>query len=171
LQIAALIQLENTAKRTTVLMYVGIKCSYTDGSKRGVHPPFPVIVYDFIYTEQSRRNRVPSLVSDTVDGVFEPAFVVPTSGGSSGFIMKTPAEMRRISFYVPPLQYLLRDGYANMNFEEQLHSAIRTDEITRRYLRSNEIQRHHMYNGLLQSLQRNGNNPDLEDNELLENIV
>ena len=79
--------------------------------------------------------------------------------------------MLHARFYnIPPLQYLLRDGYSDMNFEDQLDNAIKTDAMTRKYLRSTKPQRKRMYTQLLQTLERNGDNPDLRDFELLQNL-
>jgi hypothetical protein len=116
--------------------------------------------------EYNRRGSlVPSVVADTVDGIYEPAFVVPTKGGSKDFVLQRPALMQRSRFYVPPLQYLLRDGYSDMNFENQLNNAIRTDAMTRKYLRSTKEQKQRMYAQLLETLESNGDNPedDLEN--------
>ena len=170
-QICALVQLEYDTLQGTasILMYVGIQCKYINGHANGVHPPFPVSTYSMEYT--ARRNLTPSIIADTVDGVYEPAFAVPTKGGSKDFVLKTPALMQRARFYIPPLQYLLRDGYSGMNFEDQLDNAIKTDAMTRKYLRSSKPQRRRMYTELLQTLERNGNNPDLQDFELLHNIL
>ena len=66
-------------------------------------------------------------------------------------------------FYLPPLQYLLRDGYLDMNFENQLNNAIRTDAMTRKwYLLSTKEQKQRMHTKLLENLERNGDNPELK---------
>ena len=169
-QICALVQLEYDTHQgsASILMYVGIQCKYINGHENGVHPPFPVSTYSLEYTR--RRNLTPSIIADTVDGIYEPAFAVPTKGGSKAFILKRPALMLHARFYIPPLQYLLRDGYSDMNFEDQLNNAIKTDAHTRKYLRSTKPQRKRMYTQLLQTLERNGDNPDLRDFELLQNL-
>ena len=164
-QICALVQLEMDTPQGlgNILLYVGLQCKYIDGHVNGVHPPFPVITYSMEYNR--RGSLVPSVVADTVDGIFEPAFVVPTKGGSKDFVLQRPALMQKSRFYVPPLQYLLRDGYSDMNFENQLNNAIRTDAMTRKYLRSTKEQKQRMYAQLLETLESNGDNPedDLEN--------
>ncbi len=57
-----------------------------------------------------------------------------------------------------------------MNFENQLNNVIRTDALTKKYLRSTQQQRQRMYTQLLQTLDRNGDNPDLNDFDLLQNL-
>ena len=171
-QIGALVQLEKISeigRSSNILMYVGIQCKYIDGHVHGVHPPFPVITYLMEYSSR-HRGIAPSVVADTVDGIYEPAFVVPINGGSEDYVLKTTALMKNCRFYIPPLQYLLRDGYADMNFENQLNNAIRTDALTKKYLRSTQQQRQRMYTQLLQTLDRNGDNPDLNDFDLLQNL-
>ncbi len=81
-QICALVQLEMDTPQGlgNILLYVGLQCKYIDGHVNGVHPPFPVITYSMEYNR--RGSLVPSVVADTVDGIYEPAFVVPTKGGS-----------------------------------------------------------------------------------------
>jgi len=170
-QICALVQLELETLEGfgNIFMYVGLQCKYIDGHVNGVHPPFPVITYAIEYTR--RGNLAPSVVADTVDGIYEPGFSVPIRGGSKDYISETPAQMQICKFYMPPLQYLLRDGYADMNFENQLNNAIRTDLMTRKYLRSTKEQKQRMYAKLLETLERNGDNPEQEDFELLQELI
>ena len=113
----------------------------------------------------------PSVVADTVDGIYEPGFSVPIRGGSKDYISEAPAQMQNCKFFRPPLQYLLRDGYADMNFENQLNNAIRTDLMTRKYLRSTKEQKQRMYAKLLETLERNGDSPEQEDFELLQELI
>ena len=58
-----------------------------------------------------------------------------------------------------------------MNFENQLNNAIRTDATTRKYLRSTKEQKQRMYTKLLETLKRNGDSPEHEDFELLQELI
>ena len=51
--------------------------------------------------------------------------------------------------------FLCRDGYGNMDFQEQLLTTVRTDKSTRAYLRKNAQEREQMYLQLQTSLQTN----------------
>ena len=64
--------------------------------------------------------------------------------------------MLKARFYAPPLPFLCRDGYGNMDFQEQLHTTVRTDKRTRAYLRKSVKAREEMYLDLLKTLQQNG---------------
>jgi hypothetical protein len=101
-------------------------------------------------------RKTQKLRLDKVDGIFEPAFVVPANISADGYIFSGPqakTEMQKAIFYAPPLQFLCRDGYGNMDFQEQLLNTVRTDKRTRAYLRKNAQEREQMYLQLQTSLQ------------------
>ena len=58
--------------------------------------------------------------------------------------------------------FLCRDGYGNMDFQEQLLTTVRTDKRTREYLRKNAQGREQIYLQLQTSLQKNGQQSDDE---------
>ena len=72
--------------------------------------------------------------------------------------------MPKARFYAPPLQFLCRDGYGDMDSQEQqLHNTVRTDKRTREYLRKSVKGREDMYLDLTKTLlQQNGENADDE---------
>ena len=76
-------------------------------------------------------RKTQKLRLDKVDGIFEPAFVVPANISEDGYIFsgtQAKTEMQKAIFYAPPLQFLCRDGYGNMDFQEQLlKNTVRTD--------------------------------------------
>jgi len=54
-------------------------------------------------------RKIPKLRLDKVDGIFEPAFVVPANISADGKIFPVPdakTEMQKVIFYAPPLQFL-----------------------------------------------------------------
>ena len=73
-----------------------------------------------------------------------------------------PRLRRRITLLHPaPLPPATRSPYG---FENQLNNAIRTDAMTRKYLRSTKEQKQRMYAQLLETLENNGDNPDHLEN-------
>lgn len=168
-QLCALVELTNTTTGLSTLMWVGLVCKYDEGVCNGVNPPFPVIKYAYEYLDRTRRKRL-CIMADLVDRIHEPAFVVPTNGGSENYFLVHMQLMSMATFYVPPYQFLLRDGYGNMDFEEQVVSSIRTDKRTRKYIRSTPIGRKKMYEELIETLRENGDNPLMDDFDLLQAI-
>ena len=47
-------------------------------------------------------------------------------------------------------------GYGNMDFQEQLHTTVRTDKLKRAYFKKSVKGREEMYLDLLKTLQQNG---------------
>ena len=159
-QLCALVRLQFQQK--PLYLYFGLECTYTDDSRHHVPPPFPAIKY---VTTYNGRRKTQKLRLDKVDGIFEPAFVVPANISADGYIFSGPqakTEMQKAIFYAPPLQFLCRDGYGNMDFQEQLLNTVRTDKRTRAYLRKNAQEREQMYLQLQTSLQKNGQQSDDE---------
>ena len=155
-QLCALIELcfPNLEK---IFLFSGILGSYVPGIIHGVSPPFPTIKYEMVHLEGKGRFLYPALIADVVDYILEPSYVVSVNGGTYDFILKDTRAMTQARFLVVPMQYLLRDGYASMNFTEQLQStAIHTDSTTRRFLNETKPGRKVMYNELIKTLQRNG---------------
>jgi hypothetical protein len=161
------IELTDTLTGLSILMWVGLVCIYDEGLCNGINPPFPVIKYAFEYIDRTRRKKL-CIMADLVDRIHEPAFVVPTKGGSEDFFLQDLQLMSMVTFYIPPYQFLLRDGYGDMDFEEQLVSCIRTDKRTRKYIRSTPSVRKGMYDELIETLNQNGDNPLMDDFDLLQ---
>jgi len=95
----------------------------------------------------------------------EPAFVVPANISEDGYIFSaadTKTEMPKARFYAPPLQFLCKDRYGDMDFQEQLDTTVRTDKRTREYLRKSVKGREEMYLDLMKTLEQNGENADDE---------
>ena len=109
-------------------------------------------------------------MADRVDRIDEPAFVVPTSGGSDDFVLRDEKLMSQVTFYIPPLQFLLRDGYGNMDFVDHLLTSVRTDKMTRKFIKSSPPQRKDMYQKLIETLRQNSDRPYQEDYDLLQEM-
>ena len=140
-----------------IFLFSGIVGEYVPGIIHGVSPPFPTIKYEMVHLEGKGRFLYPALIADVVDYILEPSYVVSVNGGTCDFILKDTRVMTQARFLVVPMQYLLRDGYASMNFTEQLQSTvIHTDSKTRRFLNETKTGRKEMYNDLIKTLQRNG---------------
>jgi len=151
-QLCALVRLQFKSK--PLFLYLGLECVYINDTKNVVPAPFPTLTYRFTYNGQRKH---PKLLLDKVDGIFEPAFVVPVNILSEGYLFSNARkDMLTAKFYAPPLQFLCRDGYGNMDFEDQLHNTVRKDDFTRAYLRKGEGGRERMYLDLLETLKRNG---------------
>jgi len=153
-QLCALVRLQFKSK--PLFLYLGLECTYTDDTRNQVPPPFPALKYLATY---NGGRKITKIRMDKVDGIFEPAFVVPANISEDGYIFSfanAKTEMSKARFYAPPLQFLCRDGYGNMDFQEQLHTTVRTDKRTRAYLSKSVKGREEMYQNLLKTLQQNG---------------
>ena len=92
-----------------------------------------------------------------MDCILEPSFVVSVNGGTSDFILTDTRAMNHARFYVVPMQFLLHDGYASMDFTDQLeYTSIHQDSTTRRFLHETKHGRKVMYNDLMKTLHCNG---------------
>ena len=169
-QLCALIEL-CFPERETIFLFSGILGSYVTGIIHGVSPPFPTIKYEMVNLQGKGRTLYPGLIADVVDYILEPSFVVSVNGGTCDFILKDSRALSQARFFVVPMQYLLRDGYASMNFTDQLdNTAIHTDSTTRRFLKESKQGRKGMYNELIKSLQRNGDTEYTNDTIILQEL-
>ena len=135
----------------------------------GVSPPFPMIQYDMIYTSKG-QGRQSALIAQVVDDILEPSFVVPVNGGSRDFIRKYANDMVSLKFLVLPMQFLLRDGYASMDFTAQVNTAISRDRRSRSFLIADKLGRRAMYTNLIQTLRTNGNTDHIDDSVILQDL-
>lgn len=156
-RICSLIELFLISKNKTIFMYSGTLCKYVDGRKGGVAPPFPIIKYAPVYLDGRGRVLYPALIAGLVDDIVEPSFVVPANIGSSSDLttIRNPKKILEDEFLVLPMQFLLRDGYANMDFTTQLNTALQKDKRTNDFLRANKAERKAMYTDLINTLERN----------------
>jgi len=53
------------------------------------------------------------------------------------------------------MQFLLRDGYASMDFTTQLNTALQKDKRTNDFLKANKAERKAMYTDLINTLEKN----------------
>jgi hypothetical protein len=154
-QLCALIELCFPTHK--IFLFSGILASYITGIIHGVSPPFPTIKYDMVHLEGKGRFLYPALFADKVDYILEPSFVVSVNGGTSDFILTDTRTMIHARFYVVPMQFLLRDGYASMDFTDQLqYTSIHQDSTTRSFLHGTKHERKAMYNDLIKTLHING---------------
>ena len=129
-----------------------------------------MIQYDMIYLKGKGQVRQPALIAQVVDDILEPSFVVPVKGGTRDFIRKYANDMISLKFLVLPMQFLLRDGYASMDFTAELYTAISRDRTSRAFLTADKLGRRAMYSKLIETLRKNGNTDHIDDSVILQDL-
>ncbi len=69
------------------------------------------------------------------------------------------------------MQFLLRDGYASMDFTRQLNTALQTDEKTNEFLRETKEGKKAMYDALIKTLNRNTNTQYIADDIIYQQLI
>ena len=113
------------------------------------------------------RRKIPKLTADTVGGIFEPSFAVPTIGGPSVKV-STIVPLENMLFYIPPLQYLSRMSIYHFDFHADeirgklQHETVRTDKDALKYfrLRDDKAAKKGLWDDLLAGLATNIANSD-----------
>jgi len=169
LQLYALIEL-SVGPKQKIFMFSGFLGKYINGRNIGVSPPFPVIQYEMIYLPGKGRVQYPELVAQVLDDILEPSFVVPINVGSSDFIVNDVKDMVFVKFHVLSMQFLMRDGYASMDFTAQLNTAISKDRTTCAFLKEDNLGRKAMYAKLIETLRMNGDTDLVDDSLILQDL-
>ena len=171
IQLCALIELRLGITNITKFMFSGLICEYVDGVNAGVSPPFPMIKYNMIFLPRKGLTKYPALTSDVVDEIIEPSFVVPVNVNSRNSILRDVKTMKEAKFLTLPMQFLLRDGYASMDFTKQLNTALQNDEKTNEFLRETKEGKKAMYDALTKTLNRNTNTQYIADDIIYQQLI
>lgn len=172
IQICALVELRISGNTNrSIFMFSGIICDYVNGINGGVSPPFPMIKYRMIYLPRKGNTRYPALTTDVVDEITEPSFVVPVNVASEHFIIKDVKCMIDAKFLILPMQFLLRDGYASMDFTIQLNTALQTDKKTNEFLQETTQGKKTMYKALINTLYKNTDTQYIADDLIYQQLI
>ena len=93
-----------------------------------------MICYNMIFLQGKGYTRYPASVADALDEIAEPSFVVPINVQPGDFILKDAKKMLDVKFLILPMEFLLRDGYEDMDFTTQLNTALQTDKKLNNFL-------------------------------------
>jgi hypothetical protein len=124
-----------------------------------------------IFLPRKGLTKYPALTSDVVDEIIEPSFVVPVNVNSRNSILRDVKTMKEAKFLTLPMQFLLRDGYASMDFTKQLNTALQNDEKTNEFLRETKEGKKAMYDALIKTLNRNTNTQYIADDIIYQQLI
>ena len=165
IHICAILSLYNTLNGVSKIVYIG--CETTNLHKahitnRGIDSPFPVVHYHRARSPISHKTEL-VFRANMVDNIMQPAFIIPIRRND-------PTEnLFEKRFFNVPFEFLMRDGFDDMNFEKNIETAVSTDAHARKYLNSDKETRKKLYQILLNSLQKNSNVPQKSKKRKLNN--
>ena len=165
IHICAILSLHNTLNGVSKIVYIG--CETTNLHKahitnRGIDSPFPVVHYHRARSPISHKTEL-VFRANMVDNIMQPAFIIPIRRND-------PTEnLFEKRFFNVPFEFLMRDGFEDMNFEKNIETAVSTDAHARKYLNSDKETRKKLYQILLNSLQKNSNVPQKSKKRKLNN--